>query len=302
MSRYKRLIQRARKSTILMDGATGTEAERRGIPQLKNAWNGGAALLKPDILREIHEDYIRCGAEIIISNTFANSKHALEDAGEVHNFISYNEAGVQIAIEARDNLSKNDVLVAGGISYWTWTGRKPTLSQLQESIEEQANVMASSGADFLILEMMIDIEQMLVTLEAAKTAGLPIWVGLTCEPNKNNTLCLEGGDLLVDAIDVLLQENIDAIHIMHTEVEHVLPSLKVLKNSWDGLIGVYPSSSTYANSVNLTSTEWAFENVIVAKSFIKHAKKWHDFGVNFIGGCCGINVDHIKKLSKILNI
>ncbi len=300
MSKYKKLITRARKSTILMDGATGTEAERRGIPQLKNAWNGGAALLNPDILREIHEDYIRCGAEIIISNTFANSKHALEDAGEVHNFIIYNEAGVKIALEARDNLSNTDVLVAGGISYWTWTGRKPTLSQLQESIEEQANVMASSGADFLILEMMIDIEQMLVTLEAAKTAGLPIWVGLSCVLNNKGNICLEEGDLLLDAISVLSSNDIDAIHIMHTEIENILPSLKVLKSKWNGLIGVYPNSGTYANTVDLKSTVWAFEDVIVTEKFIRHAKIWHDFGVNFIGGCCGINVDHIKHLSKIL--
>ena len=300
MSRYKRLISRARKSTILMDGATGTEAERRGVPQLKNAWNGGAALSNPDILREIHEDYIRCGAEIIISNTFANSKHALEDAGEVHNFISYNETGVKIAIEARENLSKTEVLVAGGISYWTWIGRKPTLSQLKESVEEQAKVMASSGADFLILEMMIDIEQMLVTLNAAKTAGLPIWVGLSCILNDKGNLCLEDGDLLSDAISVLSSDDIDAIHIMHTEIENVLPSLKVLKSSWNGLIGAYPNSSNYANSKDLKSTKWAFEDVITTDKFIRHAKIWNDFGVNFIGGCCGINVDHIKKLSRIL--
>ena len=51
---------------IVIDGGTGTEAERRGVPVLENAWSGGGALSHPDIVREIHEDYIGHGAEIII--------------------------------------------------------------------------------------------------------------------------------------------------------------------------------------------------------------------------------------------
>ena len=79
MSRYQDLILRARNGeTILLDGATGTECERRGVPQLKHAWNGGAALSHPEILLDVHKDYIRSGSEIIITNTFANTKHALE--------------------------------------------------------------------------------------------------------------------------------------------------------------------------------------------------------------------------------
>ncbi|MGB0385433.1 MAG: homocysteine S-methyltransferase family protein [Ardenticatenaceae bacterium] len=66
---------------ILIDGATGTEVERRGVPQLDNAWNGGGALTHPDIVRQIHEDYIGCGAQIVISNTFATARHVLRDAG-----------------------------------------------------------------------------------------------------------------------------------------------------------------------------------------------------------------------------
>ena len=81
MSRYDRLMERAKNAHVtLMDGATGTEVERRGVAQLNNAWNGGAALSDPDILRKVHEDYIQNGAQIIISNTFANAKHALIDA------------------------------------------------------------------------------------------------------------------------------------------------------------------------------------------------------------------------------
>ena len=66
-ARYDRVMRSIREGRpLLMDGATGTEVERRGVPKLEHAWNGGGALSHPDIVQEIHEDYIRCGARIII--------------------------------------------------------------------------------------------------------------------------------------------------------------------------------------------------------------------------------------------
>ena len=70
MSRYQKLFDRLQAGDqIMIDGGTGTEVERRGVPQLENAWNGGGTLSHPDIVRQIHEDYLGHGAEIIISNT-----------------------------------------------------------------------------------------------------------------------------------------------------------------------------------------------------------------------------------------
>lgn len=84
MNRYSSLMKRASDGEcILIDGATGTEVERRGVPQHKNAWNGAAALSHPEILRQVHEDYINLGAEIVISNTFSTNKHALSDAEQL---------------------------------------------------------------------------------------------------------------------------------------------------------------------------------------------------------------------------
>ena len=80
MNRYEKFLSRLLKGEkILIDGGTGTEVERRGVPQLKNAWNAGGALTHPDIIKGIHTDFIKEGAEIIISNTFATCKHLMKD-------------------------------------------------------------------------------------------------------------------------------------------------------------------------------------------------------------------------------
>lgn len=296
MNRYERLIKQAKcGDVILMDGATGTEVARRGVKQLKNAWIAGGALSNPDIVQTIHEDYINCDAKIITSNTFATSKHALKDAGVIHNFSTLNDAGVKLCIEARNKLAKNDVLVAGGISYWPWADEIKNLCELSDSIVEQASIMATAGADLLMLEMMVDIEKMMITFNAAKTAGLPVWVGLTCEPNSSGVMCLREGDELSKALDVLIPMKPDVILIMHTEVEHILPLVKITQSHWTGLLGVYAHSGT------MDWSDGIMKNNISPEKYRAFAEKWKDAGVNFIGGCCGIGVDHMTLLSDTIH-
>ncbi|MDH3740719.1 MAG: homocysteine S-methyltransferase family protein [Hyphomicrobiales bacterium] len=293
MTGYEKLMNRiAAGERIMIDGATGTEIERRGVPQLDNAWNGGGALSHPDIVRQVHEDYLREGAEIIISNTFATSRHALRDAGVEDQFEAYNRCGVELAIEARDNMQKPDALVAGGISYWSWTGAHPALETLRASVEEQTAIMAAAGADLLMLEMMIEMDRMLVTLEAAQTSGLPVWAGLTCQPDETGTMCLSKGDRLTDALAELTARGVPLVSIMHTEVEHIDACLDVLKDHWPGPIGVYAHTGGYADG------KWIFDDTISPHDYAENARRWLDRGVQIIGGCCGIRVDHIAELRK----
>ena len=229
MSRYEKLMDRIRDGErILIDGATGTEIERRGVPQLDNAWNGGGALSHPDVLRSVHEDYIREGAEIVISNTFATHRHALRDAGVEHQFETLNRRGVELAKEARDRMEAPDVLVAGGISYWSWSGNWPAPKDLSAGTEEEASIMAEAGADLLMLGMMVDIDSMLVTLDAAQTSGLPVWVGLSCKANGSDAMALLRGGLLADALDAIKDMNVALVCIMHTEVEDIDTCLDVV--------------------------------------------------------------------------
>ncbi|MEM7189639.1 MAG: homocysteine S-methyltransferase family protein, partial [Pseudomonadota bacterium] len=169
MNRYDRVMDRInRGACILIDGATGTEIERRGVPQLDDAWNGGGALSHPDVLLGVHEDYIRAGAEIVITNTFATHHHALRDAGVADQFEPLNRRGAEIAIEARENLDRSDVLVAAGISYWAWSGDWRARADIRQATEEQAAILAAAGVDLFILEMMSDIDDMLMMLDAAQ--------------------------------------------------------------------------------------------------------------------------------------
>ena len=279
---------------ILIDGATGTEAERRGVPQLDNAWNGGAALSHPDVLRQVHLDYLAAGAEMIISNSFATHRHALAAAGEEDRFEAYNRRAVELAVEARAESGKAGALVAAGISYWSWIGGMPTAADMRRATEEQLGFMADAGADLVLLEMMIDQANLEITLEAAFTVGLPVWAGLTTGRHKDGHIILRKGDALAPAVTACAQAGVELINIMHTEVEFVEDSIAAIRQHWNGPIGAYAHSSTEIDK------KWVFDDVISPADYCRYADSWKRQGISLIGGCCGIGANHIHALRKTL--
>ncbi len=295
MNRYQALIQRLHNGDqILIDGATGTEIEKRGVPMVNSAWNGAGAMTHPDIVRGVHEDYIRCGAQIVISNTFSTSQHVLKDAGLEEHFELLNRRGIELALEARTNLKTPNVLVAGGITHWSFTGQIPPLNQLRANIEEQAGIMANAGADLIILEMMSDIERMLTLLDTAQKSGLPIWIGFSCNLDELGEPHLLDGPTLLDGVKAIRDKEVPVIFIMHTEVEYIDACLKVLKANWKGPIGVY------AHSGKFVEPNWIFNDVISPEDYAAAANSWLQQGIQVVGGCCGIGLEHIQMLKNIV--
>lgn len=283
---------------VVIDGATGTECERRGIPQLDGAWSGGAALSHPDIVRQIHRDYLEAGAELIIANTFGTHRHVLETAGVADDFVAYNRRGVELALEARAESSAHNAVVAAGMSNWTWKGEHPPRDVLARNSADQASVMADAGAELLILEMMIDTNRMRATLDGAMTVGLPIWVGFSCGPYEggptdDGVARLVDGELLSDGIDALDGYDIGAVFVMHTPVDLIDTCLDAALARWTGPLGVY------AHSGDGVYSDWILGDGISPTTHQTMASGWIDRGVRIIGGCCGTTPEHIEALTAL---
>jgi S-methylmethionine-dependent homocysteine/selenocysteine methylase len=295
MNRYQAFMQRLENGDrILIDGATGTEIERRGVPMVDNAWNGGGALTHPDIVRQVHEDYIRSGAQVVISNTFSTSRHVLQDAGMEEHFEFLNRRGVELAREARENTGASQVLVAGGMTHASFTTNIPTREQLQANAEEQAAIMAEAGADLIMLEMMMDVARMLIMLEAGRKSGLPVWVGFSCKVDDEGVVRLLHGPTLAEGLEAIKDKEVPLVSIMHTEVEYIEACLDVLDAHWSGPIGVY------AHSGKFVDPNWIFDGIISPEDYAAAAQVWKQRGVQVIGGCCGIGVEHIELLGDVV--
>ena len=129
---------------IIMDGGTGSEIRRRGTPTGERAWEAeatseGRVRLRgndwahPELIREIHEDYIKARAEIIITNTFSTGRDKLELAGLADRTAELNRLGVKLAREAQGRAgSDRPVLIAGSMSTITLWGEPSCQAILRE--------------------------------------------------------------------------------------------------------------------------------------------------------------------------
>lgn len=305
VSRYDALMERVRASQlILIDGATGSECIRRGVPDSKNGWSGRAALTHPEIVRQIHTDYIELGADLVVSNSFASGRNVLEDIGAANDFSRLNRRAVELAVEARDAAGSQagHVVVAGGISNWSFSGNRPTLEQLHANTVEQAQIMRDAGAELISLEMMVDLPRMAISLDAVSTVGLPVWVGLSIGPEEGQDPSMLGsrpelreGGLVVDAVELAAGNDlVEACCIMHTDVRLVERGLVSVREAWDGALGAY------AHAAAVVDGELRHDGVITPDEYASCVPAWLAAGATMIGGCCGIGPDHLRAVAEVL--
>ena len=283
---------------VILDGAMGTELQRRGVPMDEVAWDAAALATHPDLVREVHEDYIKAGAEIIITNTFATARHVLEPAGMGGQFRALNIRAVTLAKEAREDVADGPVFIAGSIS--TMSARadnsyEPRAEKARENYREQAEVLAESGVDVIVLEMMRDLEQTSYAMEAAVATRLPVWVGFSCKTTDESTVVLQDGNhTLAQAIEQVPPLGASLVSIMHTLAEDTPAALREVTSHWQGPVGAYPHSGEFI------MPNWQFINMISPEDFTRKAQGWTGMGVQLVGGCCGIGPEHIRLLKERL--
>lgn len=282
---------------IILDGATGTELEKRGVPMDDAAWCAAALATHPDVVRGVHEDYIRAGADVIITNTFPAAKHVLEEAGLGERFRELNARAVGLAREARATVGE-EVYIAGSISTFPARldhGYDPDEKRARTNYREQAEVLAEAGVDLLALEMVRDLEQSVYAVEAARETGLPVWIGFSCKRSEDGTLVLwDGRDTLAGAVDELAPRGGSLVSVMHTLVEDTPAALRVVRERWDGPLGAYPHSGKFV------MPNWQFIDMISPEDFVREARGWVELGARVVGGCCGIGPEHIRELKETL--
>jgi S-methylmethionine-dependent homocysteine/selenocysteine methylase len=274
----------------LLDGGTGTELRRRGVALSNSAWSGLAALTHYELLRAIHVDYIDAGADIVTTNTFGTSRFVLAAAGYERDFAVINTRSVAAARAARDAADRA-VAIAGSISCLPpcFDARGyPSEANERAAYRELAETLVEAGVDLLLLEMMQETRHAPLALEAARVAGLPVWLGLSCRLGVGGALV--GYDFplvpLGACLDVLLPLEPDAIVVMHSPLDAVVPALREIRLRHPGLLGAYPELG-----------DGSALPAVSAADFVAQAREWLAAGARIIGGCCGTTPAHIRALA-----
>ena len=283
-------------ATVIIDGAMGTELEARGVPMHAKAWSGAALKTHADAVRATHEDYIRAGAQVIITNTFAAGRHMLEPAGLGEDVAAINRRAVEVAKEARDQAAEAPVAIAGSICEWVSTDSQWTdPHHLSASLNEQAGLLADSGVDLIALEMCESEVGSSLAIQAALGTGLPVWLGLSCKrhPDTGRLVTFDLPHLdFEDLAAKLADTEISLINVMHSPIEDTAAGLVAVKRHWPGPIGAYPESGYFV------MPNWQFVEIIAPDDLVREARAWVSHGVRVLGGCCGLGPQHVSALAR----
>jgi homocysteine S-methyltransferase len=302
MTPYEQLERRlSQGQVIVLDGAMGTELEARGAPMDDAAWCGLVNLRDPSLVRAVHEDHIRAGADVVITNTFMSGLGPMRRAGAGDDQF---ELGMRNAVgAARDAVARagsGPVVIAGSIGATYW-GRPPADPGVREDAqrragyERQARLLAELGVDVIALEMVTDTALGLAAVEAALATGLPVWLGLSMgvagrESGPHSLPDVEAGGRAIAGS--CLRDDLAAVNVMHTDIDDVTPALAMLRPLWPGTLGVYPHHGSW------TPPHWTFVDVDTDQ-LSQLAAGWLAQGVQMIGACCGLRTRHIAALREL---
>ncbi len=300
-----------RGDLLVLDGAIGSEVERLGARMDAIAWCGLANRDHPDIVRQVHAEYLRAGANIVTANTFATCRHVIAANGDGDACRSVTASGVQLCREAIDEVGADrPVAVAGSMSNQVaWIpgtlspdpAHAPTPETEAANYREHAEVLAEAGADLLLLEMMQDVDHASRLVEAASTVGLPLWIGISCSITPNGEAVAWDQHLeepahhldpsqpsqrrrlpLSRVVEAMLDCHPQVMGIMHSRSTSVQTGLDAIRERWSGPLMAYPESTNH--------------HAVDPATFAKHCQTWADSGVQIIGGCCGTTIDHIRTM------
>ncbi|MDP1714863.1 MAG: homocysteine S-methyltransferase family protein [Anaerolineales bacterium] len=277
---------------LILDGATGTELNRRGVDTGLPLWSANALMNDRDakILQQIHEDYLRAGADIITTNTFRTHRRALAPSGNTGRALELTRRAVDIARAASVNIpSDKPRFVAGSISTLEDCYRPdlvPPDDELRGEHSERIHHLIECGVDLILIETINTIREAVSMAKLATITGTLVVVSFVCDREGK----ILSGESLTDAANQLLPLGISAIGVNCGPTPNLARPLAELQNACgkDFPLIAYGNIGYSDEKVGWVNTD--SEN---PKAYCEHAIHWP---AKIIGGCCGTTPEHIEQL------
>lgn len=289
----------ANKEIVLLNGGTGTEILNRGYKTKLPLWSAEILLTNPDVVQQIHTDYINAGAEIIVTDTFRTTQRTFAKIG-----LSGKKAreitllACQLAKKAvKKSQSNHTVYIAGDVAPLE-DCYSPTLTpskkELDREIYRYVENLKQGGVDFILIETQITLKEIRAAFEAAKKLHVPTALTVCI----NNKLQLLGGELLEDTVKLAKKYNPLFIGVNCISPVLATKAVKKLKK----LTQIPLSAHAQGDGKPEDDQGWEFTRQARVKTYLKEVKKWIKDGAQIIGGCCGTTPEYIKAIKNYVDI
>ena len=295
------------KQTRILDGGMGQELLSRGMEPKGSLWSASALLNENyhDLLLNAHLDYIKAGAEVIVTNTFATRRVRLKENNIDNKFEYLNKKAGEIALKAKEEFS--NVFVAGGLppQNLTYESDDRDENEIIKDFNEQAKIL-NPYVDFFYFDVWSSIKEVKCGINAIKEFKKPYLVGIHISEGTN----LPSGEKISNLKNVI-DEQVLGVMLSCVSPENFEANLDQLKNlnvpfgfKLNGFVTTKPKEGyttsflKYKKGVN--PNEFLGQRKDLTPDKISEiVRKFKNNGATIIGGCCETRPSHIKAMAKL---
>ena len=285
--------ERLSEGPILADGAMGTELIRLANVTA-DTWLEGLNLTAPELVKQVHLDYLKAGAELIETNTYGANRVRLGSYGQADSVKKINSKAVQIAREA-ERLTGQQVWIAGAVGP-LGKGIEPlgpiTVDDARGAFAEQIKALADAGVDVLLLETFPSLAEIqLAVTVAGQVTDLPVVAQLTFT-EEGRTLA---GDSPEEVAKALADYNLTAIGAnCSVGSQPMLDVVEAMAQVTDTRLSALP------NAGFPTGVDGRLFYLSSPAYMADYAGQILDAGASIIGGCCGTTPEHIAAIRSVM--
>ena len=274
----------AKQRPIILDGATGSNLMKAGMPRgvCTEQW----ICENPKPLQELQRAYEKAGSQVVYAPTFSANRISLKNYGLENQVAELNKALIEISRTAVGS----QVLVAGDL---TTAGKQEIpYEELLEAYREQIVVQTQEGVDLLVAETMLGVTECMAVLDAAASVcNLPVMCTLTVESEGS----LFFGGNIYEAVETLEEMGADAVGInCSTGPDQLLSVVENMRKRVSIPLIVKPNAG-----MPIINEQGQPVYSMGAKEFANCMKRLVQAGADIIGGCCGTTPEYIEKLHNI---
>ena len=278
----------------------GNELLARRSDLVSGLWSAQYLIDAPQLVKEIHLEYINAGADLITTNTYSTIPSYLSKKNVEDRMPELIGLAGKLAREAADD-SEKEIIVAGSLPPLEESYRPDLVIDAEEAIPIYEILIKelTPFVDIFICETMSSIKEMQHVMEALNNLDnkKPVWISWTLKEDKKNRL--RSGESIEEAFNASATVKPEAYLFNCTDPYAISEGIKVLKQLTQKPIGGYPNVFNVPDGWTLDNDIEVSVRDLSIERFLEFAEEWRKLGASIIGGCCGIGPRFIKAISDL---